>query len=245
MTGKPLGQQNYEQFADRYRDRVDTKPHNAYYERPATLSLLPDVRGKQVFDAGCGPGVYSEWLLRQGATVFAADASANMVALAQRRLGTAVTVQQMDLGRPLTMLADASFDLVISPLVLDYIRDWDAVFAEFYRVLKPGGHFVFSVGHAFADFQYFKSEEYFATEQVSSIWRGFGEAVRVPTYRRPLSEQIRPLLAAGFILEVLHEPQPTEDFMHADPEHYAELMRQPVFICFRAQKQERGSHAPA
>ncbi|WP_279387450.1 hypothetical protein [Rubrobacter taiwanensis] len=30
------------------------------YERPATLSLLPDVAGKRVLDAGCGPGVYSE-----------------------------------------------------------------------------------------------------------------------------------------------------------------------------------------
>ena len=29
-------------LAPRYAGFIDTKPHNAYYERPTTLSLLPD-----------------------------------------------------------------------------------------------------------------------------------------------------------------------------------------------------------
>ncbi|MBV8887170.1 MAG: hypothetical protein JO235_24685 [Chroococcidiopsidaceae cyanobacterium CP_BM_RX_35] len=49
---KSLGEQNYEQFAERYAAGVETKAHNAYYERPATLSLLPEVQGLQVLDAG-------------------------------------------------------------------------------------------------------------------------------------------------------------------------------------------------
>lgn len=56
----------YEKLADAYAAMVDTKPHNAYLERPATLSLLPNVKGKRVLDAGCGPGVYSEWLVKHG-----------------------------------------------------------------------------------------------------------------------------------------------------------------------------------
>lgn len=54
----------YDALAEAYAARADTKPHNAYYERPATLSLLPDVVGKRVLDAGCGPGIYTEWLVR-------------------------------------------------------------------------------------------------------------------------------------------------------------------------------------
>jgi hypothetical protein len=42
----------YERLADTYAEMIDTKPHNAYLERPATLSLLPDVKGKRVLDAG-------------------------------------------------------------------------------------------------------------------------------------------------------------------------------------------------
>jgi hypothetical protein len=35
---KSIGEQSYEQFAHQYAARADTKAHNAYYERPATLS---------------------------------------------------------------------------------------------------------------------------------------------------------------------------------------------------------------
>jgi hypothetical protein len=41
----------YEALAESYAARVDTKPHNAYCERPATLSLLPAIGGKRVLDA--------------------------------------------------------------------------------------------------------------------------------------------------------------------------------------------------
>lgn len=58
--------EGYERLADAYAARIDTKAHNAYYERPATLSLLPAVEGKRVLDAGCGPGVYAEWLVNWG-----------------------------------------------------------------------------------------------------------------------------------------------------------------------------------
>ena len=67
MAGKPIALDAYETLAEAYASVVDTKPHNAYYERPATLSLLPNVNGKRVLDAGCGPGVYSEWLIERGA----------------------------------------------------------------------------------------------------------------------------------------------------------------------------------
>jgi len=39
---------SYEEMAEYYFEYVDTKPFNAYYERPATISLLPDVNGKKV-----------------------------------------------------------------------------------------------------------------------------------------------------------------------------------------------------
>ncbi|HET91353.1 MAG TPA: class I SAM-dependent methyltransferase, partial [Chloroflexi bacterium] len=68
---EPIAQEAYNSMAEAYAARVDTKPHNAYYERPATLSLLPDIRGKRVLDAGCGPGVYAEWLAESGAEVVA------------------------------------------------------------------------------------------------------------------------------------------------------------------------------
>ena len=40
MNEKPLALEAYEQIAEAYAERVDTKAHNAYYARPAILSLL-------------------------------------------------------------------------------------------------------------------------------------------------------------------------------------------------------------
>ena len=63
MSDKPIALDAYETLAEAYAAVVDTKPHNAYYERPATLSLLPEVRGKRVLDAGCGPAfIQNGWL---------------------------------------------------------------------------------------------------------------------------------------------------------------------------------------
>ena len=237
MRDKPIALDAYETLAEAYAAAVDTKPHNAYYERPATLSLMPEVKGKKVFDAGCGSGVYSEWLIERGAEVVAVDASPKMVELAKQRLGSSVNVRQADLSQPLAFLQDSSFDVVLCPLVLEYIEDWHRTFAEIYRVLRPEGHFVFSVSHPFHDYIYFKSNNYFETELVGGEWRGFeGVRVYMPSFRRSLEATLSPLIEAGFYLDKIVEPKPTDEFKRADPKHYAELSKQPCFLCVRARK---------
>jgi SAM-dependent methyltransferase len=234
---QPVAQHAYDELAEAYAERIDIKPHNAYYERPATLSLLPDINGKLVLDAGCGPGVYAEWLIAHGADVVALDANENMVRLAKQRLGEQVPVLLANLEAPLDFLADASFDLIISPLVMDYIRDWEATFTEFHRVLRPGGNLVFSIGHPFQEYDIRRqTSNYFEMERVNYLWRGFGKPVNMPSYRRPLSAVINPLLKAGFILEQILEPLPTQEFKEDEPEEYEQLMRSPGFMCLRASK---------
>ena len=237
MSDKPIALDAYEALAEAYAAAIDTKPHNAYCERPATLSLLPEVTGKRVLDAGCGPGVYSEWLIANGAQVVAVDASPRMVELARRRMGGKVDVRRADLAKPLAFLDSSSFDIVLSPLVLEYIEDWGNTLSEFYRVLRPAGHFVFSVTHPLFDYLYFKSNNYYKTELVSAEWRGFKPVrVNMPSFRRPLEAMINPLIAAGFRLEKIVEPKPTIEFARADPEDFRELSKQPCFLCIRARK---------
>ncbi|OLE55279.1 MAG: hypothetical protein AUG51_04155 [Acidobacteria bacterium 13_1_20CM_3_53_8] len=237
MNDRPIALDAYEILADAYASVIDTKPHNAYYERPATLSLLPEVKGKRVLDAACGPGVYSEWLLSHGAEVIAVDSSPKMVQLAKQRLGTASNVLQADLSKPLTFLDSSSFDIVLSPLTMEYIEDWHSTFAEFYRVLRPVGYFVLSVTHPFFDYVYFKSNNYFEIELVGSEWQGFNSVqVHMPSFRRSLEATLNPLIEAGFHLERILEPKPTDEFKEADPKHYEELLQQPSFLCIRARK---------
>jgi hypothetical protein len=117
------------------------------------------------------------------------------------------------------------------------VRDWVAALGEFFRVLREPGHLVFSVEHPADQFyEHHPHGNYFAVEQVEWEWRGFGSAVRVPSYRRPLGAMLEPLLGAGFVLERLLEPLPVPQFRERDPADYEKLMRQPGFICFRARK---------
>lgn len=234
-TGPPVALEAYETLAEAYAAHIDTKPHNAYYERPATLSLLPEVRGLRVLDAGCGPGVYAEWLADRGADVVAIDASPKMIRLATERVGQRAAFHVADLARPLDFLEVGSFDLVLSALVLEYIEDWRATLREFRRLLRPRGVLVASVTHPFFDFTYFRSDSYFDTELVSAKWNGFTPVqVRMPTYRRSLEETLNPFPEAGFRIDRIVEPRPTPEFQQADPRHYHELSRQPCFLCLRA-----------
>ena len=47
---------SYEGKALKYAETVDAKPWNAFYERPAVISLLPSLTNANVLDAGCGSG---------------------------------------------------------------------------------------------------------------------------------------------------------------------------------------------
>lgn len=240
--GIPVALDAYECLAERYAQRIATKPHNAYYERPTTLALLPDVNGLRVCDAGCGPGWYAKWLLDHGAEVVGVDASPKMIALARQRTSDRADLRVADMGKPLDFAADKTFDLVLSALAIHYVEDTAALFAEFSRILKPDGLFVFSTGHPFADYVYFRSDHYFATEQVSAWWKGFGgEPVEVSQFRCSLTTLTEALWYAGFVIERMIEPLPNEEFRQADPDHYAELMHFPVFVCVRARKVSEAS----
>jgi 2-polyprenyl-6-hydroxyphenyl methylase/3-demethylubiquinone-9 3-methyltransferase len=238
---KTLGERNYEEFAERYARVAETKVHNAHYDRPNTLSMLPDVADRRVLDAGCGPGFYAEELIARGADLVAFDVTPAFVEMTRRRIGTSGRVLQADLTQPLEFAQDHEFDLVLCPLVLDYIADLGAVFGEFRRVLKAEGILLFSVGHPFADWVLLQerlpeeARSYFETQLFSLAWGGFGEPKPVITsYRRPLAAFLNPLADAGFALEHLLEPQPTESMRELQPRAYEKLNRDPGFMIVRA-----------
>lgn len=225
---------SYDSIADTYAGQIDEAPYNALYERPAMLALLPDVAGARILDGGCGNGWYSGQLLSRGAEVDAVDGSAAMVEHARARLAAnlsdaheaRLTIQVADLAAPLPF-DDARFNGIISPLVLHYIEDWRPTLHEFRRVLKPNGWILFSTHHPATEMVRFAPQDYFKVEHVVDTWKWLGQ---VEFYRRPLTEISESLFEAGFAIERIVEPMPTEEFRRAKPESYADLMRQPEFL---------------
>ena len=66
---------SYQVIGERHAKQALDSVYNDYYERPVMYTLLGEVTGRRVLDAGCGPGSYAQWLSEHGATVLALDAS--------------------------------------------------------------------------------------------------------------------------------------------------------------------------
>ncbi len=228
--------QAYEVLADRYNALIDHKPHNAYYDRPNTLKLLGDVKGKNILDAACGPGKYAEILISQGAEVTGFDISPKMIGHAKTRNPTTGNFYVHDLSQPFETIADNAFDKVLCALAMHYVENWQLTLQEFNRVLKPNGQLVISMEHPFFEHIYFKSERYFEVEPVKCVWNGFGQPVEINSYRRPLQDCIMPLLKNGFSIDELVEPKPVKEFEELDPKHFKELNEFPAFMCISAIK---------
>ena len=233
---------SYEPIASRYAATVDTKPWNAHYERPGLVSLLSELDGAKVLDVGCGSGWYAEYLLGKGAEVTAFDLNEEFVRLTKARVGARARVLRADLSEPLPFAANGEFDVAVCPLVLHYLRDWGPALQELHRVLNQRGALVFSTHHPFMDWQLFKTENYFAIELLHDEWENVG---RVDYYRRPLSAITEELYQAGFWIERLLEPLPTEDFRRLNPSSYERLTKNPWFLFVRARKRDSPGAAVA
>lgn len=230
---------SYDSIADTYAASIDESPYNALYERPAMLGLLPPVDGRRILEAGCGAGWYTEQLLSRGARVTALDESAAMVEHTRRRVAALpadarerAEVRRADLREPLGFAADASYDGIVSALVMHYMRDWSRALAEFRRVLAPGGWLLFSTHHPAVDAARLpEGGDYFDVVQEEDVWKRIG---LVRFYRRPLMAISDALADAGFGIERIVEPRPGEAFRQARPDAYPQLLRQPEFILFLA-----------
>jgi SAM-dependent methyltransferase len=183
--------------------------------READAGLLGEVRGKRILELGAGAAAGARWLDGQGADAVAMDLSAGMLRHAREaaeRSGVRVPLVQADaLALP---FATSSFDVVCTAFgAIPFVADSGAVMREVARVLKPGGKWVFSLTHPMrwifldepgedgltAVHPYFDRRPY--VEQ---------DADGVPTYveqHRTLGDRIRELVAAGFVLTDLIEPE--------------------------------------
>jgi trans-aconitate 2-methyltransferase len=97
--------------------------------------IAPDAT---VLDVGCGTGRVTEALLElvPRGRVLAMDASADMVALARRRLGDRAEVWCQDV---LDLDADEPIDAILSTATLHWVTDHDRLWARLAQALRGGG----------------------------------------------------------------------------------------------------------
>ena len=221
----------YDRMGLAFLEHAADSAYNAHYDRPAVLAALGPVTGLRVLDAGCGPGIYVRELLDRGAEVTAFDASPVMVRLAQGQVPERVRLDRVVLGEPLPY-PDSAFDLIVCALAIHYAGSRVAAFAEFWRVLRPGGAAVVSTQHPVMDWLR-KGGSYFQAQLETDIWHTPAGDQPVHFWREPLSALCAAATDAGFLIEKLIEPVPAETMRDRYPEDYEKLRKEPGFLILR------------
>lgn len=179
----------------------DANPLQAL-EGPVVRAAVGDVRKLQVLDLGCGTGRHSFWLAQAGATVTAVDFSERMLAEARRKpRADAIRFIVHDLHQRLPFSTE--FDLIVSGLVLEHLRDLDGLFAEAHRVLRPRGRAVVSAMHPA---MFLRGTQARFTDPES------GELVQPGSLPHSLGEVVMAAVRAGFRLLALEEHSPDAEF---------------------------------
>ncbi|MDG4826965.1 class I SAM-dependent methyltransferase [Asanoa sp. WMMD1127] len=183
--------------------------------READAHLLGPVAGRRIIEVGAGAAAAARWLAAQGAEVVATDLSAGMLRHAvtgNTSSGVRLPLVQADaLALP---FRDEAFDIAFTAFgAVPFVADSAALMREVFRVVRPGGRWVFAVTHPMrwiflddpgegglvAVHSYFDRRPYVETTPAG-----------VPTYveqHRTLGDRIRELVGAGFVLEDLVEPE--------------------------------------
>ncbi len=103
------------------------------------VALSPDM---DVMDFGCGTGLVTLLLQPHVRSVTGVDSSWGMLDMLDRK----IAAQRLKNVRALCVDIDkgerlaGSYDLVTSSMTLHHIRDIGPLFAQFYGIVRPGGH---------------------------------------------------------------------------------------------------------
>lgn len=234
-------------FFEGYKKIRDREANaNNLFEIPALFSMLPDLNGKRVLDLGCGFGEHCKRFVECGAErVVGIDISKKMLEVA----GAENSDPKIEyLHIPMEELAQLQeqFDVVVSSLAFHYVEDFDGVIRNIHRLLGEPGVFVFSqenplcTCHSGGD-RWTRDEHgrkihlnlanYGVEGERESTW--FVDNVK--KYHRTFSTIVNSLIEAGFAIEKMIEPLPTEELLERYPD-YGDLFHKPDFLLVKAKK---------
>lgn len=133
----------FDRSASDYDDWCST-PIGAYVdllEKGLMKDTAKPQSGERVLDIGCGTGIYTYWLWEQDLKATGIDISKKMLKKAEgKRKEAGPTFVLGDIHN--LSFSEATFDLVVSNITLEFVENPEKVVNEALRVLKPGGRFV-------------------------------------------------------------------------------------------------------
>jgi SAM-dependent methyltransferase len=181
---------------------------------PAAIALLP-APGGLTLDVGCGEGRVARELKELGHRVVGIDSSPALVTAA-READPGCDVQVADAAD--MPFPDEHFDLAVASLSLMNMDDMPTVVGEVARVLRPAGHFCFSILHPVNSWGDAGEVSYFQTVHYTEELERGGARMIVHDTHRPLGDYFDALAQAGLLVERVVEPVPDGAYIAAVPE---------------------------
>ena len=119
---------------------------------PATERLLEVKPGQTILDVACGNGLTSRKVADLGAQVVALDFAEEMIGIAKTRstvYGDRIAYHTIDATKQPELLAlgKGKFDSALCNMALFDMAEIEPLLNALSEMLKPGGHFVFSIMH--------------------------------------------------------------------------------------------------
>src|SRR5690606_2435063 len=110
--------------------------------------MLPELRGKEVLDLGCGFGWHCRYAIEKGAeSVLGIDISEKILARA-RQINNLGSISYKRMGLAYSTFSSDSLDVGLSSLAFHYSPSYEIVLRNIDRWRRPGGLLVFSVEHS-------------------------------------------------------------------------------------------------
>lgn len=237
-----------DEFYNYYQNiRLSKESENEIIEQPSLRGCLPPLEGLRILDLGCGGGQFARYCVSQGALhVTGVDLSQNMLGHA-RTHNAHERIEYVHGSLEDIELLDNQYDLIVSSLVMDYVRDYDHVVRKVAKALRDGGNFVYSTLHphitariqnegwvrdAAGDKLYWPVDNYLEDgPREMDIMGGH----KVTFYHRSMSTAVNVLIQSGLMLEELIEPVCTPEGLLLQPHQTAEV-RRPTFVIFKTKK---------
>jgi 2-polyprenyl-6-hydroxyphenyl methylase/3-demethylubiquinone-9 3-methyltransferase len=115
--------------------------HDLNPQRLAFIRERVMLKDARMLDLGCGGGILSEALAREGAAVTAIDLSSEQIDIAKlHALESGLQIDyRMISSRELAQLRPASFDAIACMEMLEHVPEPEAILADCRQLLKPGG----------------------------------------------------------------------------------------------------------
>jgi SAM-dependent methyltransferase len=238
VSERPIAEE-WEAQAHAWERWTRTPGHDRHFHRynwPSFLELLPPAR-RATLDLGCGEGRAGPALRERGHRVTGVDLAPSMVRLA-RETGAYEEVLHADAAA--LPLADAAFDLVVAFMSLQDMDDAAGAARESWRVLRPGGRLVLAVVHPFASAHLGRDEgeqrAYFEVQRTVDRVERDGVAIAFHQVHRPLQEWFALVRDAGYLVEDVREPRPSEAAAAGDPS-IEKSRERPAFLHLRCVRQ--------